>query len=66
MTARYEMALTANHGVVPTVTINIPARAGPSTRAVFSTTPLRLTALARSAGGTSLLTNAWRAGESAI
>ena len=36
------------------------------TRALFITTPFRLTALARSAGGTSSLTNACRAGESAI
>ena len=40
--------MTAKHGVVPTVTINAPATAGPTTRAVFITTPLRLTALARS------------------
>ncbi len=40
--------------------------AGPTTRALFMTTPLRLTALDRSSGVTSALTNACRAGESAI
>ena len=51
---------------MPTVTISTPARAGPTTRALLTTTPLRLTALARSSGGTRRLTKAWRAGESAI
>ena len=35
------------------MTISTPATAGPTTRALFITTPLRLTALARSPGGTS-------------
>ena len=52
--------------MVPTVTISTPARAGPTTRALLTTTPLRLTALARSSGGTRRLTKAWREGESAI
>jgi hypothetical protein len=58
--------LTAKHGVVPIVTISAPARAGPTTRALFMTTPLRLTALDRSSGSTRELTKACRAGESAI
>ena len=58
--------MTAKHGVVPTVTISTPASAGPTTRALFITTPLRLTALDRSSGATREPTNAWRAGESAI
>ena len=43
--------MTAKQGVVPTVTISAPATAGPTTRALFITTPLRLTALARSSAG---------------
>jgi hypothetical protein len=58
--------LTAKHGVVPTVTISAPATAGPTTRAVFTTTPFKLTALGRSSGVTSRLMKAWRAGESTI
>jgi hypothetical protein len=41
MTARYDTALTAKHGVVPTVAINAPATAGPTTRALFMTTIAR-------------------------
>lgn len=51
---------------MPTATMSAPATAGPTTRALFITTPLRLTAPARSAGGTSEPTNACRAGESTI
>ena len=66
ITARYDSALTAKHGVVPIVRISTPARAGPITRALFMTTPLRLTALDRSSGITRKPTNACRAGESTI
>jgi len=48
------------------VRIRTPATAGPTTRALFMTTPLRLTALDRSSGITSEPTNACRAGESTI
>ena len=48
ITATYDTALTAKHGVVPIVTISTRARAGPTTRALFITTPLRLTALDKS------------------
>jgi hypothetical protein len=58
--------LTAKHGVVPIVRISTPASAGPTTRALFITTPLRLTALERSSGITREPANACRAGESAI
>src|ERR1700683_2514523 len=46
--------------------MSTPARAGPTTRALLTTTPLRLTALARSSGGTRRLTRGWRAGEAVI
>jgi hypothetical protein len=58
--------LIPKHGVVPTVAISTPAMAGPTTRALFTTTPLRLTALDRSSDVTRELMKAWRAGESAI
>ena len=40
--------MSPKHTVVPTVTMSTPANAGPTTRALLTTTPLRLTALARS------------------
>ncbi len=66
MTATYDRALIPKHGVVPTVAISTPAMAGPITRALFTTMPLRLIALDRSSGVTSELMNACRAGESGI
>lgn len=50
---------------MPTVAISRAATAGPTTLALFITTPLRLIALARSRGGTSVAAKACLAGESA-
>ncbi len=58
----YETALTRKHTDTPTVAIRMPATAGPTARAAFTSTELRLTALRRSSGPTISSTNAWRVG----
>ncbi len=50
ITARKDNAFSPKHTVVSTVTVSRAARAGPATRALLTTTPLRLTVRARSFG----------------
>jgi hypothetical protein len=54
--------LSAKQGTTPTVAIMIPARAGPSTRAVWTSTLLRLTALTTRSAPTSSITKLCRVG----
>ncbi len=46
----------------PTVAIRMPATAGPTARAAFTSTELSVTALRTCSGPTSSITNAWRVG----
>ncbi len=55
-------ALMAKHGSTPTVAIRTPANAGPITRALWTRTLFRLTALTTRSLPTISITNAWRVG----
>jgi hypothetical protein len=61
MTAKVA-ALSAKHGSTPTVAIRIPASAGPTMRAVWISTLLRLTAFTTRPAPTISTTNACRVG----
>ncbi len=55
-------ALTRKHGSTPQSRISVPAIAGPITRAAWTRTLLRLTALTTRSGPTISITKLWRAG----
>ena len=55
-------ALSAKQGTTPRVAIRIPASAGPTIRAAWTITLLRLTALTTRSGPTISITKLWRVG----
>ncbi len=63
-TARNDTAFTKNTHAVPTVTMRMPASAGPVMRAEFITALFSATAFGTFSGPTISSTNAWRAGSS--
>ncbi len=62
ITAAKLAALSVKHQPSPTVAIITPATAGPTVRATFTSTELRLTALRRCSAPTSSIMNDCRAG----
>ena len=61
-TAAKLTALTRKQTPTPTVAMRMPATAGPTARAAFTSTEFSVTALRRSRWPTISRTNAWRAG----
>ena len=62
ITATYEAAFSRKHAARPTVAINNPAMAGPTTRVAVNTALFRLTPLATSSGPTISITKLCLAG----
>ena len=60
--ATNDSALSAKHGPTPSSAITVPASAGPTMRAVWTTTEFSATALTTRSCPTSSITNDWRAG----